>query len=41
MNHSAAIMITHSHAAASTADRVVLLDANGLHPRDVAGVENG
>lgn len=41
MNHSAAIMITHSHAAASTADRVVLLNANGLHPHDVTGVEQG
>lgn len=31
-NGAAAIMVTHSHAAAATADRVLTLSARGLHP---------
>jgi putative ABC transport system ATP-binding protein len=31
-NAGAGILITHSRAAAETADRIVLLDARGLHP---------
>ncbi|GIZ53609.1 ABC transporter ATP-binding protein [Noviherbaspirillum aridicola] len=33
-NGAAAIMVTHSHAAAATADRVLTLSARGLHPAD-------
>jgi putative ABC transport system ATP-binding protein len=31
-NAGAGILITHSRVAAETADRILLLDANGLHP---------
>ncbi len=31
-NGSAGILITHSRAAAETADRILILDASGLHP---------
>jgi putative ABC transport system ATP-binding protein len=31
-NAGAGILITHSRVAADTADRILLLDANGLHP---------
>lgn len=33
-NGAAAIMVTHSHAAAATADRVLTLSTRGLHPAD-------
>jgi putative ABC transport system ATP-binding protein len=29
---ASAIMVTHSHAAAASADRVLVLTRNGLHP---------
>jgi putative ABC transport system ATP-binding protein len=29
---ASAIMVTHSHAAAASADRVLLLTRDGLHP---------
>jgi putative ABC transport system ATP-binding protein len=32
-NAGAGILITHSRAAAETADRILLLDARGLHPQ--------
>jgi putative ABC transport system ATP-binding protein len=35
-NAGAGILITHSRAAAETADRIVLLDARGLHPLERA-----
>ena len=35
-NAGAGILITHSQAAAETADRVVVLDARGLHPAEPA-----
>jgi putative ABC transport system ATP-binding protein len=35
-NAGAGILITHSRAAAETADRIVLLDARGLHPLEPA-----
>lgn len=31
-NGASAIMVTHSHAAAATADRVLVLTSDGLHP---------
>jgi putative ABC transport system ATP-binding protein len=31
-NHAAGILITHSRYAAETADRIVMLDGQGLHP---------
>ena len=31
-NDGAGILITHSRTAADTADRILMLDANGLHP---------
>jgi putative ABC transport system ATP-binding protein len=31
-NHASGIMVTHSHAAAATADRVLILAKDGLHP---------
>ncbi len=31
-NGAAGILITHSHSAAQSADRIVMLDAKGLHP---------
>jgi putative ABC transport system ATP-binding protein len=31
-NAGAGILITHSHTAAETADRILVLDAGGLHP---------
>jgi putative ABC transport system ATP-binding protein len=36
-NHASGIMVTHSHAAAATADRVLILAKDGLHP---SGLEN-
>lgn len=33
-NGASAIMVTHSHAAAATADRVLMLTRTGLHPID-------
>jgi len=33
-NAGAGILITHSRAAAETADRILVLDARGLHPRE-------
>ena len=33
-NDGAGILITHSRTAADTADRILMLDANGLHPLD-------
>jgi putative ABC transport system ATP-binding protein len=35
-NAGAGILITHSRAAAETADRIVVLDARGLHPSEPA-----
>jgi putative ABC transport system ATP-binding protein len=35
-NAGAGILITHSRAAAETADRIVVLDARGLHPAEPA-----
>jgi putative ABC transport system ATP-binding protein len=35
-NAGAGILITHSQAAAETADRIVVLDARGLHPAEPA-----
>jgi putative ABC transport system ATP-binding protein len=35
-NAGAGILITHSRAAAETADRILLLDARGLHPLEPA-----
>ena len=35
-NAGAGILITHSRAAAETADRIVVLDARGLHPVEPA-----
>jgi putative ABC transport system ATP-binding protein len=34
-NAGAGILITHSRAAAETADRILVLDADGLHPADL------
>jgi putative ABC transport system ATP-binding protein len=31
-NAGAGVLITHSRAAAETADRILILDAGGLHP---------
>jgi putative ABC transport system ATP-binding protein len=31
-NGASGIIVTHSHAAAATADRVLVLTKNGLHP---------
>jgi putative ABC transport system ATP-binding protein len=36
-NHASAIIVTHSHAAAATADRVLILTANGLQPASATG----
>jgi putative ABC transport system ATP-binding protein len=36
-NHASGIMVTHSQAAAATADRVLILAKDGLHP---SGLEN-
>jgi putative ABC transport system ATP-binding protein len=36
-NGASAIMVTHSHAAAATADRVLMLKKDGLHPVSVDG----
>ena len=38
-NRSAAILITHSRAAARSADRALLLDTHGLHPLDTAAAD--
>ena len=35
-NAGAGILITHSRAAAETADRIVVLDARGLRPSEPA-----
>jgi putative ABC transport system ATP-binding protein len=35
-NAGAGILITHSRTAANTADRIVVLDARGLHPLEIA-----
>lgn len=35
-NGASAIIVTHSHAAAATADRVLILTKDGLHPADSA-----
>jgi putative ABC transport system ATP-binding protein len=35
-NSGAGILITHSRAAAETADRIVVLDSRGLHPSEPA-----
>jgi putative ABC transport system ATP-binding protein len=35
-NAGAGILITHSRAAAETADRILVLDARGLHPLEAA-----
>jgi putative ABC transport system ATP-binding protein len=36
-NAGAGILITHSRVAAETADRILVLDARGLHPLESAG----
>jgi len=36
-NSAAGILITHSRTAADTADRILLLDARGLHPLETPG----
>jgi putative ABC transport system ATP-binding protein len=36
-NSAAGILITHSRTAADTADRILMLDARGLHPRETQG----
>jgi putative ABC transport system ATP-binding protein len=36
-NSAAGILITHSRTAADTADRILLLDAHGLHPLETPG----
>jgi putative ABC transport system ATP-binding protein len=36
-NSAAGILITHSRTAADTADRIVMLDARGLHPAEDTG----
>jgi putative ABC transport system ATP-binding protein len=35
-NAGAGILITHSRTAAETADRILVLDAHGLHPQELA-----
>ncbi len=35
-NGASGIIVTHSHAAAATADRVLVLTKGGLHPADLA-----
>jgi putative ABC transport system ATP-binding protein len=37
MSSAAGILITHSRAAAETADRIFLLDVGGLHPLESSG----
>ncbi|MDB5838306.1 MAG: transporter ATP-binding protein [Herminiimonas sp.] len=38
-NGASAIIVTHSHAAAATADRIMVLTKDGLHPAGASGIQ--